>query len=736
MVERLNRFVKEKIRLSGDAVADWDKNAVAVESDINNHCHKITKFTPNELVRPDMIYDTDMISGDTFWLTQKSGIVKDDLQVNRQSEKLSVAYQRIEKEKMERFSKSRPISKRELWTPLVGQNVYLKLYGAEKAGPKVQNRMSYKGPYKISQLITGEARVANKEGDISVEKVVVAVILSDPNSTRKTFRHANISDIKPYEERVESSSTVVDSWSNVLPKAEATDIIKSTNDPCWDEIEIIRDKFSNMKRVSKVNAVKYYDMKNELILHDVKFNYWDKSWRIRNNIISIQCNCDLQLDKDMHWRGPLWFSDTAINFPECKLLIGPWLKNDMTKTNSSLYTICYLTSHEKVYEGIKYIGHRAMEENSVFDGSEMIWIPEQQVQIIETYKRSRSKVDIDDNFDDLDLYINSDVISDLSSCIELQQTAIKEELIMVSDEQECNESIIPIVIASLNNGTSQNNSESTKIEPDNVILKSACRNEIKNTQFEQKLQTEKVIEHKLVEPGDWMSDEKFKFIPELQHLPVEKSDPATMNTWTLIDKLVMDYEINVWNNEIANYGDQTGLKRKFDLDQGTSYLSCENISDDQEALYFSCESNSDDQVFEIVVENTQSTSIARLTNRDIYGRPKIVKRTGSPGCRKSSHETSVKDSPFETSGQKTVLESSNKHKKSGFKRFSKGISGNARTSTPHKKSDRLAADNDRNFSERYSRRQRKTTVKFDWQKEQDNEKNAKDVRNNDVDKEL
>ena len=100
---------------------------MAAEMEINNHQHNVTRFTPNELIQPNFVDATDAITGDTIWKEQMKKLTEIRSRPSSVNNKRILVYERIEKEKLERYENSKPVRERDLWYPEVGQEVLMKL---------------------------------------------------------------------------------------------------------------------------------------------------------------------------------------------------------------------------------------------------------------------------------------------------------------------------------------------------------------------------------------------------------------------------------------------------------------------------------------------------------------------------------------------------------------------------------------------------------------------------------
>ena len=382
LVERLNRFIKEKIRLIGGDTHDWDRVTIEVENEINNRHHKVIKFTPNELIRDKEVDLCDYMLGDNYWITQMKQIRTDQSSKEIQEEKKKLVYDRITKEKKHRFENSKPIKESDLWNPIIGDQVFLKMQGPEKSAQKVQERMRYKGPYKIVNVQKDITRVLRKSGLIEMVEVVVSVVLKDVTSRKNILRHANISDIKPYHNETEFMPRTQEEWELLKAKSDFKKTIINKNDPFCDEIEIIREKLQDKVTIRSIEQIKYpLDLRGSIVKDILKIDNWTGSWRIDNNNIWYKCICSRKLGKSIWVVCYIWIpssmmlerghitEETVIKYDYS------WYDYKLNRISSNQWNVWYTTGEKRSISNSMYEEYRVSNLSDNEYSGFTAWIP-------------------------------------------------------------------------------------------------------------------------------------------------------------------------------------------------------------------------------------------------------------------------------------------------------------------------------------------------------------------------
>ena len=199
---------------------------------------------------------------------------------------VELAHNRIRSEKEQRFNKSKPIRVGDIWNPVEGDLVSLKIQGAEKMKEKAQSRMRYNGPYKIEKSRKAPARVQLQDGTVEIHEVVTSVCL--PNNTSSQMRRqANIADIKPYV-TPEIDNTMYTQWKEILQSTETDDHLSNKTSHLEDELELLRSKIIKRNSAS---------IQKHHCFIDESGTIYDK-----NNITLLKVAATWKITLDQYWK--------------------------------------------------------------------------------------------------------------------------------------------------------------------------------------------------------------------------------------------------------------------------------------------------------------------------------------------------------------------------------------------------------------------------------------------------
>ena len=470
---------------------------------------------------------------------------------------------------------------------------------------KVQERQRYTGPFIIEKTNKAVTRVQDRQGNVCEREVVVAVVLRREGDNRRIFRHANISDIRPYKEREDGNLILnvdVEEISNDQ-HADYRDLITNSNNPLIDEIEMIRTNLEKKKMVNTASNVTEprsdlnednTHMHWEMILREaenhnkskvgenmpsvllefqeskhvcsnigkstgkacldgvvinqrIKVESISESWKIRHSSIWFLCKCMVFYVDDSSWYGNIWVADWVLSeFGYANNIINPNELNTYKILDCQLSTIdadklvIWRKTHEqRSMKGVVYIGYIAShgndsQENNSFmirvpnkllsfliecdesDVDDEIWATRYASLFIDNSNRDHHKSELSDAYgEDVKLELDRDSNSDLNSNLDAKIRAT--EPILQQD--------VSVVIE-------QKNEDNVSTSKD----------------------------------ANWEVKMNYDLIPEivLANLTLESMEVLNM----------IDYGINIWQDEQSNYNGeyQNKLKARYDLEQNTSFF--------------------------------------------------------------------------------------------------------------------------------------------------------------------